>query len=80
MTLLQSLYGISSGRRLVDEVHHNMVYRGFLGYGLTKEIPDHSVFSYNRKQRFEESNVYEESFNEIVLMAIDKGLVKGKIF
>ncbi|MCR1898997.1 IS1182 family transposase [Irregularibacter muris] len=80
MSLLQALYGISSERRLVDEVHHNMAYRWFLGYGLTEVIPDHSVFSYNRKQRFEESSVYEEIFNEIVLMAIGKGLVKGKIF
>lgn len=80
MSLLQAIYGISSERRLVDEVHHNMAYRWFLGYGLTETIPDHSVFSYNRRQRFEDSSIYEDIFNEIVLMAIDKGLVKGKIF
>lgn len=80
MSLIQALYGISSERRLVDEVHHNMAYRWFLGFGLTESIPDHSVFSYNRKQRFGDSDIYEEIFNEIVLVAIDKGLVKGKIF
>ena len=80
MSLLQALYGIPSERRLVDEVHHNMAYRWFLGYGLTEEIPDHSTFSYNRKQRFRNADIYEDIFNEVVLMAIEKGLVKGKIF
>lgn len=79
MSLLQALYGIPSERRLVDEVHHNMAYRWFLGYGLTEEVPDHSTFSYNRKQRFKDASVYEDIFNEIVLIAMEKGLVKGKI-
>ncbi|MTI68952.1 MAG: transposase [Firmicutes bacterium] len=62
MSLLQALYGISSERRLIDEVHHNMAYRWFLGYGLTEKIPHHSVFSYNRKQRFGDSSIYEVNF------------------
>lgn len=79
MSLLQALDGIRSEEKLVDTIHHNMAYRWFLGYGLTESIPDHSTISYNRAVRFKDTNIYEEIFNEIVLMAIDKGYVKGKI-
>ena len=79
MSLIQALDDIKSEEKLVDAIHHNMAYRWFLGYGLTETIPDHSTISHNRAVRFKDSNVYEEIFNEIVLMAIDKGFVKGKI-
>lgn len=79
MSLLQTLDGIRSEEKLVDDIHHNMAYRWFLGYGLTELIPDHSTISYNRVVRFKNSTVYEDIFNEIVLMAISHELVKGKI-
>ena len=79
MSLIQALDGIRSEEKLVDAIHHNMAYRWFLGYGLTESIPDHSTISHNRAVRFKDSTIYEEIFNEIVLMAIDHGFVKGKI-
>lgn len=79
MSLIQALDGIRSEEKLVDAIHHNMAYRWFLGYGLTEPIPDHSTISYNRAVRFKDSTIYEDIFNEIVLMAIDHGFVKGKI-
>ncbi|MDD3706204.1 MAG: IS1182 family transposase [Clostridiaceae bacterium] len=79
MTLIQALDGIRSEEKLVDDIHHNMAYRWFLGYGLTETIPDHSTISYSRKVRFKDSTVYEDIFNEIVLMAINQGFVKGKV-
>lgn len=79
MTLLQALDGIRSEEKLVDAIHHSMAYRWFLGYGLTETIPDHSIISYCRKVRFKDSTVYEDIFNEIVMMAISHGFVKGKI-
>ena len=79
MSLIQALDGIRSEEKLVDAIHHNMAYRWFLGYGLTEPIPDHSTISHNRAVRFKDSTIYEEIFNEIVLMAIDRGLVKGNI-
>jgi transposase len=69
MTLIQALDGIRSEEKLVDDIYHNMAYRWFLGYGLTETIPDHSTISYSRKVRFKYSTVYEDIFNEIVLMA-----------
>lgn len=48
MSLIQALYGIPSERGLAEEIHHNMAYRWFLGYGITDTIPDHTTISYNR--------------------------------
>lgn len=79
MSLIQALDGIRSEEKLVDAIHHNMAYRWFLGYGLTEPIPDHSTISYNRAVRFKDSTIYEDIFNEIVLMAIQHNFVKGKI-
>ena len=79
MTLLQYLYGIRSERRLVEEIHHNMAYRWFLGFGITDKIPDHSIFAVNRLRRFKDTKVYENIFNKIVEQAIVHGFVDGKI-
>lgn len=79
MELIQKLYAIRSLRRLVDDVHHNMAYRWFLGYGITDTIPDHSVFSQNKIRRYRDSSKYREIFETIVRQAIEKDLVKGKI-
>lgn len=79
MTLLQYLYGIRSERALVEEIHHNMAYRWFLGFNITDKIPDHSIFAVNRIRRFNDTQVYENIFNKIVEQAINHGLVKGKI-
>lgn len=79
MSLIQALDDIKSEEKLVDAIHHNMAYRWFLGYGLTEAIPDHSTISHNRAVRFKDTSIYEEIFNEIVLLAITSNLVKGKI-
>lgn len=79
MSFLQALEDIKSEEKLVDHIHHNMAYRWFLGFSLTEEIPDYSTISYNRVVRFKDSTIYEDIFNEIVLMAIENDFVKGKI-
>jgi transposase len=79
MSLIQALYDIKSEEKLVDAIHHNMAYRWFLGYGLTEPIPDHSTISHNRVVRFKDTDIYEKIFNKIVLMAINRGFVRGKI-
>lgn len=43
--LIGYLYGITSERRLMDEVQVNLAYRWFLCYDLDEDIPDHSVLS-----------------------------------
>ncbi len=79
MLFLGYLFGIRSERQLVKEIQVNVAYRWFLGFGLGDKIPDHSVFSQNRRRRFQDSSIFEEIFTEIVRQGIDLGFVDGKI-
>lgn len=78
MLMIGYLFGVRSERQLVKEIQVNMAYRWFLGFGLRHKIPDHSVFSQNRRRRFNASTVFQEIFDEIVLQAIAHKLVDGR--
>jgi transposase len=80
MMLIGYLYGIRSERRLEQEIICNTAYRWYLGLGLTDSVPDHSTISFNRKNRFKETNVFQEIFDEVVRMAIENKMVGGRIF
>ena len=77
MLLLGYLFGITSERRLCEEVGMHMGYRWFVGLSLEEKIPDHSTFSKNRHGRFKQSGIYQQIFDQIVHQCIEKGLVKG---
>lgn len=79
MLFLGYLYGVRSERQLVKEIQVNVAYRWFIGFGLTDKIPDASTFSQNRRRRFTESTIYQEIFDEIVLQAMRKRLLNGRI-
>ena len=79
MLFLGYLFGVRSERQLVKEIQVNVAYRWFIGYGLTDKIPDASTFSQNRRRRFTESTIYQEIFDEIVLQAMRKRLLSGKV-
>jgi len=78
MLLVGYLFGITSERRLCDEVQMHLGYRWFVGLSPEDKVPDHSTFSKNRHGRFGESAVYQGMFDEIVRQCIEKGLVTGK--
>lgn len=78
MLLIGYLYGITSERRLCEEVKMHIGYRWFVGLSLEDTIPDHSTFSKNRHERFAENKIFQEIFDEIVNQCISKGLVTGK--
>lgn len=80
MLLVGYLFGISSERRLCDEVQMHVGYRWFVGLSLEDKVPDHSTFSKNRHGRFKESGVYQQIFDQIVTQCVEKGLVSGKHF
>lgn len=73
------LFGIRSERQLIKEIEVNVAYRWFLGFSLTDKVPDHSTLSQNRKRRFKDINIFQNVFDEIVLQAISRNLVDGKI-
>lgn len=78
MLLIGYLYGITSERRLCEEVKMHIGYRWFVGLDLEDTIPDHSTFSKNRHERFSESGIFQKIFDEIVNQCIAKGLLTGK--
>jgi hypothetical protein len=49
--LIGYLYGITSERKLVEELRMHLAWRWFTGLGFDQEIPHHSTFSKNRHGR-----------------------------
>ena len=78
MLLVGYLYGVTSERKLVEELRMHLAWRWFTGLGFDQEIPHHSTFSKNRHGRFQESNLFRELFEEIVARCVEAGLVKGE--
>ena len=78
LLLVGYLYGISSERRLLEEVKMHLAYRWFTRLGFEQEVPDHSTFSKNRHGRFRQSGVFREVFEEIVRRCLQAGLVEGR--
>src|SRR4029077_4968717 len=77
LLLVGYLYGITSERRLLEEVRMHLAYRWFTRLGFEKEIPDHSTFSKNRHGRFRQCGVFRKVFEEIVRHCVESGLVEG---
>ncbi|MDQ0901065.1 transposase [Paenibacillus sp. V4I7] len=79
MMLIGYLYGISSERKLEEEVKMNLAYRWFLGLDLMESVPDHSTLSQNRRRRFKNSSIFQEIFDHIVTLCIQKGIVTAML-
>ena len=78
LLLVGYLYGVRSERKLVEELRMHLAWRWFTGLGFDQEIPHHSMFSKNRHGRFQESNLFQELFEEIVARCVEAGLVRGE--
>ena len=76
--LLGYLYGITSERKLLEELRMHLAWRWFTGPGFDQEIPHHSTFSKNRHGRFQEWNLFQELFERIVEQCIAAGLAEGE--
>jgi len=76
--LIGYLYGVTSERKLVEELRMHLAWRWFTGLGFDQEIPHHSTFSKNRHGRFQESKLFEQLFEEIVKQCVEVGLVRGE--
>jgi transposase len=79
LLLLGYLYGVRSERQLMRDVEVNVAYRWFLGLKLRDKVPDASTLSQNRRRRFAESTIYQEIFDQIVELAMRKGLATGSV-
>jgi transposase len=78
LLLVGYLYGITSERRLMEEVRMHLAYRWFTRLDFDQEIPDHSTFSKNRQGRFRQSGVFRKVFEEIVQLCLRAGMVEGR--
>ena len=80
MLIIGYVFAIRSERQLCSEVQVNLAYRWFCGLGLEDAIPDHSVFSRARHERFREADAFRLVFEGVVGACIAEGLVGGNSF
>lgn len=66
--LLQALYSIRSERMLVEQLEYNLLFRWFVGLGMSEPAWNHAVFSKNR-ERLLAGDVAQELFCCVVEQA-----------
>jgi transposase len=80
MLLVGYVFALRSERRLCSEVQVNLAYRWFCKLSVEDQIPNHSVFSRARHERFRESDALRRVFEGVVAMCIAAGFVGGEAF
>jgi transposase len=80
MLLVGYVFALRSERRLCSEVQVNLAYRWFCKLSVEDQIPDHSVFSRARHERFRDGDALRRVFEGVVAMCIAAGLVGGEAF
>src|SRR5579864_6052133 len=80
MLIVGYVFAIRSERQLCSEVQVNLAYRWFCKLGIEDDIPDHSVFSRARHERFRDSDALRRVFEAVVAKCIAVGLVGGEAF
>ena len=78
MLITGYVFAIRSERQLCSEVQVNLAYRWFCKLGIEDDIPNHSVFSRARHERFRESDALRKVFEGVVAKCIAAGLVGGE--
>jgi transposase len=78
MLIVGYVFAIRSERQLCSEVQVNLAYRWFCKLCVENDIPDHSVFSRARHERFRESDALRKVFEGVVAKCIAAGLVGGE--
>ena len=76
MLMVGYLEGIDSDRGIAWRCADSISLRGFLGYGLGENPPDHSSLSRTRRRLSLE--VHEEVFTWVLWLVRDHGLLEGK--
>ncbi len=80
MLIVGYVFAIRSERQLCSELQVNMAYRWFCGLSIENRIPDHSLFSRARHERFRESDLLRRVFERVVGTCMAEGLVGGEAF
>src|SRR5215471_12968215 len=80
MLIVGYVFSIRSERALCREVQVNLAYRWFCGLGIEDKIPDHSVFSRARNERFRDHDIFRVVFERVVGTCIAACFVGGECF
>lgn len=80
MLIIGYVFAIRPERALCRDVQVNLAYRWFCGLSIEDKVPDHSVFSRARHERFREGDVLRRVFERVVQTCITAGLVSGEGF
>ena len=80
MLVVGYVFAIRSERLICREVQVNLAYRWFCRLGIEDVVPDHSVFSRARNERFREGDIFRRVFERVVEACIAAGLVGGEGF
>jgi transposase len=80
MLIIGYVFAIRSERALCREVQVNLAYRWFCGLSIEDKLPDHSVFSRARNERFHDSDIFRWVFERVVAACIAANLVGGRGF
>jgi transposase len=75
LNLVAFLENIDSDRRLIDHCSMRMDILYFLGYNIDEPLPWHSTLS--RTRQLLPNSVFEEVFNQVFTICVEKGLVSG---
>ena len=78
MLIIGYVFGLRSERLLCREVQVNFAYRWFCKLGIVHKIPDHSVFSRARNERFRDSGIFRRVFERVVEACIAAGWLAEK--
>lgn len=77
--LLQVLFTIRSETQLVEQLRYNLLYRWFVGLGMSGKVWVRSTFSKNRV-RLIEGEIADEFFSQVVALAEKKNLISKEHF
>jgi transposase len=80
MLIIGYVFAIRSERAICRDLQVNLAYRWFCRLSIEDKIPDHSIFSRARHERFRESNALRRVFERVVEACIAAGLVGGEGF
>lgn len=75
IAIIQYVFGIPSMRKTIEEITVNFAYRWFLGYGMHEAIPHFSTFGKNYSRRFQDSDLFEQIFREVLQEVYQCGFI-----
>ena len=71
--ILKFLFHEDSLRKTYKTLQYNLLYRWFIGYGITEEVPNHSTYSQNYKRKFckLEKDLLQTVFDKVIELLIN---------